>query len=151
MKFEILLEWNTTFFLQKVLRFAKFKQFWEGPKSRTPRTFWRKIFGVSYKYIYIYIYIIYIHIYIKWSSCACVQVHELQSHCGDNLGGVIVFMIAYIYIYVYIYIYLYICIYLVEKRPMHPPGYYQSANGVMVTNVLRKMMYMMCFTLIVLL
>ena len=66
------------------------------------------------------------------------------SNCGDNLEGDIAFMIAYIYIYIY-------NIYIVQKRPMYPPGYYQSVNGAMVTNVLRQMMYMMCFTPIVLL
>ena len=33
----------------------------------------------------------------------------------------------------------------------YPPGYYQSANGAVVNDVLRQMMYMMCFTLMVLL
>ena len=57
---------------------------------------------------------IYIYIYIYHTSCA--QVHELpQSHCGDNRGEHIVFMITYIYIYnIYTYIqiyniYIYVC------------------------------------------
>ena len=34
---------------------------------------------------------------------------------------------------------------------MYFPGYYQSANGVMITHALGQMMYMICITLTVLL
>ena len=50
----------------------------------------------------------------------------------------------YIYIYIYIYmhiitiytvkIYMLYIIYIAKKRRMCPPGYYHSANGLMVTH-----------------
>ena len=52
--------------------------------------------------------------------------------------------INYIYVYIYIYmhiitiytvkIYILYIIYIAKKRGMCPPGYYHSANGLMVTH-----------------
>ena len=52
--------------------------------------------------------------------------------------------INYIYLYIYIYmhiitiytvkIYILYIIYIAKKRGMCPPGYYHSANGLMVTH-----------------
>ena len=59
-----------------MIRFAELIQFWQDPKCKRNRTFWRKylvfhsrkisylVFIIYYIYIYIYICIIYIYIYI---------------------------------------------------------------------------------------